>query len=92
MNALMEEAQADDIEVPEALAEIPLLGDTAVAVINAINFIGNVGADMTPAVREQAEQSVVAAVIVTQIAQFSAQTAVASAVTTSSNATSRVRK
>jgi hypothetical protein len=47
---------------------------------------------MTPAVREQAEQSVVAAVIVTQIAQFSAQTAVASAVTTSSNATSRVRK
>jgi hypothetical protein len=92
MNALMEEAQADDIEVPEALAEIPLLGDTAVAVINAINFMGNVGADMTPAVREQAEQSVVAAVIVTQIAQFSAQTAVASAVTTSSNATSRVRK
>jgi len=92
MNALMEEAQADDIQVPEALAEIPLLGDTAVAVINAINFIGNVGADMTPAVREQAEQSVVAAVIVTQIAQFSAQTAVASAVTTSSNATSRVRK
>jgi len=92
MNALMEEAQADDIQVPEALAEIPLLGATAVAVINAVNFIGNVGADMTPAVREQAEQSVVAAVIVTQIAQFSAQTAVASAVTTSSNATSRVRK
>ena len=92
MDALMKEAQADDIQVPEALAEIPLLGDTAVAVINAINFMGNVGADMTPAVREKAEQSVVAAVIVTQIAQFSAQTAVASAVTTSSNATSRVRK
>ena len=92
MEILMEEAQADDIQVPEALAEIPLLGDTAVAVINAINFMGNVGADMTPAVREQAEQSVVAAVIVTQIAQFSAQTAVASAVTTTSSATPRLRR
>jgi hypothetical protein len=92
MNILMEEAQADDIQVPEELASIPLLGDTAVAVINAINFIGNVGADMTPAVREKAEQSIVSAVIVTQIAQFSAQTAVASAVTTSSNTTPRVRK
>jgi hypothetical protein len=91
MNALMEEAQADDIQVPEALAEIPLLGDTAVAVINAINFIGNVGADMTPAVREKAEQSIVSAVIVTQIAQFSASTATAAAVS-SANTTSRVRK
>jgi len=91
MNALMEEAQADDIQVPEALAEIPLLGDTAVAVINAINFIGNVGADMTPAVREKAEQSIVSAVIVTQIAQFSASTATAAAVS-SANTTTRVRK
>ena len=92
MNILMEEAQADDIEVPEALAEIPLIGETAVAVINAINFIGNVGADMTPAVREKAEQSIVSAVIVTQIAQFSASTATAAAVSSASNTTSRVRK
>jgi len=91
MNALMEEAQADDIQVPEELASIPLLGDTAVAVINAINFIGNVGADMTPAVREKAEQSIVSAVIVTQIAQFSASTATAAAVS-SANTTTRVRK
>jgi hypothetical protein len=91
MNILMEEAEADDIAVPEALAEIPLIGDTAVAVINAINFIGNVGADMTPAVREKAEQSIVSAVIVTQIAQFSASTATAAAVS-SANTTSRVRK
>ena len=91
MNILMEEAQADDIQVPEELASIPLLGDTAVAVINAINFVGNVGADMTPAVREKAEQSIVSAVIVTQIAQFSASTATAAAVS-SANTTSRVRK
>jgi hypothetical protein len=91
MNALMEEAQADDIQVPQEIASIPLLGDTAVAVINAINFIGNVGADMTPAVRKQAEQSIVSAVIVTQIAQFSASTATAAAVS-SANTTSRVRK
>lgn len=91
MNILMKEAQADDIQVPEELASIPLLGDTAVAVINAINFIGNVGADMTPAVREKAEQSIVSAVIVTQIAQFSASTATAAAVS-SANTTSRVRK
>ena len=92
MNILMEEAQADDIQVPEALAEIPLIGETAVAVINAINFVGNIGADMTPAVREKAEQSIVSAVIVTQIAQFSASTATAAAVSSASNTTSRVRK
>lgn len=91
MNILWEEAKADDIQVPEELASIPLLGDTAVAVINAINFIGNVGADMTPAVRKQAEQSIVSAVIVTQIAQFSASTATAAAVS-SANTTTRVRK
>ena len=68
LDQLWDKATEDDIEVPENLASIPLLGDTAVAVINAINFIGNVGADMTPATRKKAKKVVVSAVIVSQIA------------------------
>jgi hypothetical protein len=75
LDDLMTLAQQDDIQVPEALADIPLLGETAVAVINAINFVGNVGADMRPQVRKQAQETLVSAVIVTQVAQLSTQTA-----------------
>jgi hypothetical protein len=79
MNALMEEAQADDIQIPEEIANIPVLGATIVALTDALNFMGNVGADMTPEVRAKAEKELVAAVVLTQITQFSTNQAVASA-------------
>lgn len=65
---LMVVAQADDPEVSEALAAIPLLGDAAVAVLDAFNAVGNIGADIAPEVREKAQEVVVSSVIVGQIA------------------------
>lgn len=61
-------AEADDPEVPQELAAIPLLGDAAVAVLEAFNAIGNLGADMPEEVRETAQKAVVSSVIVGQIA------------------------
>jgi len=92
MTELMHEAEADDIVVPEEIADIPFIGDTAVAVINALNFVGNVGADMTPAVRKQAKQTLVSAVIVTQIAQLSTQTAMTAASASVSSGSPKTRK
>jgi hypothetical protein len=66
--ALAEAAQADDPELPSELAAIPLLGDVAGAVLEVFNDLGNVGADMSPQVREQSEEVIIAAVIVGQIA------------------------
>jgi hypothetical protein len=68
LEQLMVVAQADDIVVSEEIAEIPVLGATVVGLTNALNALGNFGADMSPKVREKAEQTVVAAVIVTQVA------------------------
>ena len=79
MDALMAEAQKDDIEIPAEIANIPVLGATIVALTDALNFMGNVGADMTPEVRARAEKEIVAAVVLTQISQFSTSQAVASA-------------
>jgi hypothetical protein len=58
----------DDVELPEELAAIPLIGDVAGAVLEVFNDLGNVGADMSPQVREQSEDVIVAAVIVGQVA------------------------
>jgi len=68
LEQLMIVAQADDIVVSEELAAVPVLGATIVGLTNALNALGNFGADMSPKVRALAEQSVVSAVIVTQIA------------------------
>lgn len=68
---LAEAAEADDPVIPQELAAIPLLGDTAVAVLEAFNALGNVGADLTPEVREQAQETIVASVIVSNIATTS---------------------
>jgi hypothetical protein len=65
---LMVVAQADDPQVSEALAAIPLLGDAAVALLDAFNAVGNIGADIAPEVREKAQEVVVSSVIVGQIA------------------------
>lgn len=61
-------AEADDPEVPEELAAVPLVGAAAVAVLEVFNDLGNIGADMSPEVRESSEKVVIAAVIVGQIA------------------------
>lgn len=59
LDALFVAAQADDIVLPEELAAIP----GAEALIGAINFMGNVGADMSPKVREESKKVVVTAVV-----------------------------
>lgn len=61
-------AQADDIVVDQQIASIPVFGATVVALTDAINYLGNVGADMSPKVRATAKKEVIAAVIVTQVA------------------------
>jgi hypothetical protein len=68
LEALAEAAEMDDVELPEELAAIPLVGDVAGAVLEVFNDLGNVGADMSPQVREQSEDVIVAAVIVGQVA------------------------
>jgi hypothetical protein len=59
LDALFVAAQADDIVISEELAAIP----GAEALVGAINFMGNVGADMSPKVREESEKIVVTAVV-----------------------------
>jgi hypothetical protein len=61
-------AQADDIVVDQQLASVPVLGNAVVAVADAINYLGNVGADMSPKARATAKKEVIAAVVVTQVA------------------------
>ena len=68
LEALAIAAQADDLELPAELAAIPLLGDVAGAVLEVFNNLGNVGADMSPQIREQSEKVIIAAVIVGQVA------------------------
>ena len=69
IEALALAATADDIEVDEELAAIPVIGALAEGIVDIINFADNVGADMAPETRERAEETVVAAVIVGQVAQ-----------------------
>jgi len=81
MAVLAEEAKADDPVVPQELAAIPLLGDAAVAVLEAFNAIGNLGADMTPEVREEAQKAVVSTILVSQVATGAAATAASASMT-----------
>lgn len=83
LDALMLAAQADDLELPEELAAIPLIGDVAGAALEAFNAVGNIGADMSPQVRETAEKTVIASVIAAQaaIAAVATSTSVAAAST-----------
>ena len=68
LNALLIAAQADDIQLSEELAAVPVIGAVAEGITNAINFIGNVGADMSPKIREESKKIVISAVVVGQIA------------------------
>jgi hypothetical protein len=87
LDALMIAAEADDLELPQELAAIPLLGDVAGAALEVFNNVGNIGADMSPQVREDAEKTVIASVIAVQ----AAVSAVATATTvTASSGTRRI--
>jgi hypothetical protein len=80
LTALFVAAQQDDIVVDEALAAIPGVGAAVVALADAVNFLGNAGADMSPQVREESEKIVVTAVVAVQAA-VSAVAATTSAAT-----------
>jgi len=72
-------AQTDDIILDEELLAIPLIGNVAQGLTDLINFAGNVGSDISPEVRVAAKKTIVAAVIVGQIAQISTMSAMSSA-------------
>jgi hypothetical protein len=76
--ALFVAAQADDIVLDPALAAVPGLS----AAVDALNFVGNVGSDMSPKVREQSEKIVVAAVVAVGAAVQAATGAAVSAAAT----------
>lgn len=80
LDALFVAAQQDDIVLPESLAAIP----GAAALVDAINFLGNAGADMSPQVREQSEKVVVTAVVAAGVAVQSAAAAATTAAASAS--------
>ena len=84
-------AEADDIEVDPALAAIPLLGNAAVALADAVNFVGNVGADMSPKVREESKKIVVSAIVAVGAA-VSAATGAATSAASAAASSSPTRK
>ena len=59
LEALFVAAKADDIQLDPSLAAVPGLS----AAVDAINFMGNVGSDMSPKVRTQSKKIVVTAVV-----------------------------
>ena len=66
-------AEADDPDLPEQLAAVPVIGAVAGEILSFMNSLGNVGADISPEVRERSEEVVIAGVIVGgQIATTSA--------------------
>lgn len=84
LDALLVAAEADDIVLSEELAAIP----GAAALVGALNLLSNVGADISPQVREDAQKATVAAVIVGQIAGAAASVAASS---TSSSSSRRIK-
>lgn len=61
-------AIADDPDLPEELAALPVVGAVAGEILNVMNDLGNIGADIAPEQRERAEEIVVASVIAGNIA------------------------
>lgn len=84
MEALFTVAESDDPTLLPEVAAIPLIGQALDGLLDAFNYLGNVGSDMSPQVREQSEKVVVSAVIVAQVTQ------VAVGATTISSATASV--
>jgi hypothetical protein len=84
-------AKADDIVVDPELAAVPVIGAVAVGITNAINVLGNLGADMSPAHREKAKKEIVAAVVATGAA-VNAVASAAGAASSGSTSSSNRRK
>ena len=87
LDALALAAQQDDIVVDEALAAIPGVGQAAQAAVAVLNAIGNLGADISPKKRKEAQNLVVTTLVVGQIAQAAALATASSS--SSSNRTFR---
>ena len=87
LEALAVVAQADDPELPEELAAIP----GAAAVLDALNALGNIGADMSPKQREESEKIVVSAIVVGQVAQMATAAAASAAAASSGSSGPRRR-
>jgi type II secretory pathway pseudopilin PulG len=88
LDALFLAAQEDDIEVDPALAAVPLIGNLAVGLTDALNFAGNIGADMSPKVREMAEKQVLVSVVAVGAAVQAAAGAATSAAAAAASSTS----
>lgn len=84
-------AEADDAELPEELAAIPVLGEVMGAALEVFNNLGNIGADMAPEQRERAEETVVAAVVVGQVAQTAMAAAASAGSVAAGGATRKVK-
>jgi hypothetical protein len=78
LDALFLAAQQDDIQVDPALEAIPGVGEAAKAVVAIFNIVGNVGADISPEKRKEAQTLVVTTLVVGQIAQAAAMASVSS--------------
>jgi hypothetical protein len=63
LDALYLAAEQDDIVVDPGIANIPGVGQAAVALANIANLFGNAGADMSPKVREKSKKIVITAVV-----------------------------
>jgi len=87
LEALAIVAQADDPELPEELAAIP----GAAAVLDTLNALGNIGADMSPKQREESEKIVVSAIVVGQVAQMATAAAASAAAVSSGSSGPRRR-
>jgi hypothetical protein len=78
LDALFLAAQQDDIQVDPALEAIPGVGQAAAAVVAIFNIVGNVGADISPEKRKEAQTLVVTTLVVGQIAQAAAMASASS--------------
>ena len=78
LDALFLAAQQDDIVVDPALEAIPGVGEAAKAVVAIFNIVGNVGADISPEKRKEAQTLVVTTLVVGQIAQAAAMASASS--------------
>ena len=78
LDALLLAAQQDDIVVDPALEAIPGVGEAAKAVVAIFNIVGNVGADISPEKRKEAQTLVVTTLVVGQIAQTAAMASASS--------------
>lgn len=92
MDALFTVAQSDDPSLLAEVAAIPLVGAALEGVLDAFNYLGNAGSDMSPQVREQSEKVIVSAVIVGQVTQVAVGASTISASATSSAAIAAMRR